>query len=161
MGQSNTNLRGNEVPTRTSPVQIYSFKKNCLSSQAPEVADVGRVVDVSIIPWGSTIVDCNIVCRLRHLQWYVVLSPALPKILSLVQAHLKDGVQKLSFCCGTGEHCSRALAELVVDQLRAEDGQCLEACHLEADWKCQICPPSSDPRLSNAFQQLWIEAGSE
>ena len=133
-------------------MQIYSFR---LSSQAPEVADIERLVDVNVIPWGSTIVDCNDVCRLQHLQWYMVLSPALPKILSLVQAHLKDGVQKLGFCCWTGEHCSRALAELVVDQLQAEGRQCLDVRHLEADWKCQLCP------LSSAFQQLWIKAGSQ
>jgi hypothetical protein len=138
-------------------VQIYSFSR---TSQAPEVATV-EIVDVSSIPWGNTIVDCNDVCRLRHLQWYVVLSPALPKILAQVQAHLKNGVQKLGFCCRTGTHCSRALAELVVDELRAEDRQCLDVHHLEADWICQLCPASSDPRLSIAFQQLWSEAGSE
>ena len=167
MGQScsrsrvqKADLPGNEVLTRMSPAQIYTLKVDRLRSQASEVADLEKVVDVSIIPWGNTEVDCNDVCRLRYLQWYVVLSPALPKILSLVQAHLRDGVQKLGICCWTGKHCSRALAELVAE-LQAEDGQCLDVCHLEADWKCQQCPASSDPRLANAFRQKWIEALTE
>lgn len=169
MGQSHARsldqeagLRGNEVLTNTSPVQIYTGKVDRLRSQASEVAELelATVVDVSIIPWGNTEVECNDVCRLRYLQWYVVLTPALPKILRLVQTHLSNGVQKLGICCRTGEYCSRALAELVAE-LQAEDGKCVKVSHLEAAWNCNICPTSSDQRLADAFRTKWIEALAE